>query len=162
MINGTSARKLSLLFWLLPPIFLFSSPLLSQERASPGGSSKESKRSDEEGRALYRIDVEDSIEAGLIEQQLKIKPEMVRDRSFYFYGDEETIELIRRYGYQPIRTNREDVLTRMVMVKKKNSEEDLLKAGVTVVLREREYWVVRGTLAFALAPATGTNRHILK
>jgi len=42
---------------------------------------------------------------------------------------------------------REDVLTRLVMViRKKGTEEDLAKAGTTVVLREREYWVVRATL----------------
>lgn len=146
MSRFASSRKPSLCLWFL--LFVFLSPLLSQGGTSSAQSSQESKRSDEEVRAFYRIDVEDPIEAGLIQQQLKIKPEMVRTGSFYFYGSEDTIELLRRYAYQPVRMNREDVLSRVVVVRKKNSEEeDLLKTGVTIVLREREYWVVRGTLA---------------
>lgn len=96
---------------------------------------------------LYRIEVEDSTEVGLVEQQLKIKPLVVRNREFYYYGNEEITELVRRYGYQPVRVDREDVLTRLVMVRNDaRGETDLVKAGVSVVLRERQYWVVRGTL----------------
>jgi len=115
-------------------------------RTLTGQAAQEYQKTDP-NQQLYRIDVEDSTEAGLVEQQLKIKPLVVRNRKFYYYGNEEITELVRRYGYQPVRVDREDVLTRLVMVRKDaRSETDLAKAGVSVVLREREYWVVRGTL----------------
>lgn len=95
---------------------------------------------------FFRIDVEDATEAGLVEQQLKIKPALVRDRLFYYYGNEEINELLRRYGYEPVRMNPEDVQTRVVRVIHRGEEEDLSKAGVTILLREREYWIVRATL----------------
>lgn len=114
---------------------------------STGRSAQEYKEPENPHQALYRIEVEDSVEAGLIEQQLKIKPVLVHNRALYYYGNEEINELLRRYQYAPVRVNKEDVLTRLVVVHRKTRDEsDLVKAGVTVVLREREYWVVRGTL----------------
>ena len=129
------------------PLFLICLLIvLGLEGASPGRSSQNYQQPNDTGRSFYRIDVEDSIEAGLIEQQLKIKPALIRSRSFYYYGDEKINRLLHSYGYEPVRVNRDDVLTRLVMVIRKGSEEDLVKAGTTVVLREREYWVVRATL----------------
>jgi hypothetical protein len=100
----------------------------------------------ERAGGFFRIEVEDAAEAALVEQQLKIKPAMVRDRSFYYYANEETNELLRRYGYEPARMNPEDVLIRIVRVIHKGEEEDLTRTGVTIVLREHEYWIVRATL----------------
>lgn len=145
MNSRTSARDPLLRSWLLFLICL--STLLSLEGTSSGRSSQDYQQPNDKGRSFYRIDVEDSIEAGLIEQQLKVKPVLIRSRSFYYYGNEDINQLLRRYGYEPVRVNREDVLTRLVVViTKKGTEEDLVKAGTTVVLREREYWVVRATL----------------
>jgi hypothetical protein len=115
-------------------------------RTLTGQAAKEHQKTDP-NQPLYRIEVEDSTEAGLVEQQLRITPLLVRNRDFYYYGNEEINRLLRPYGYEPVRVNREDVLTRLVRVsRKKGTEEDLAKAGTTVVLREREYWVVRATL----------------
>jgi hypothetical protein len=145
MNNGTSARTPLLRTWFL--FLICWSTLLSLEGASSGQSSQDHQQPHDKGASFYRIDVEDSIEAGLIEQQLKVKPTLIRSRSFYYYGNEEINQLLRRNGYEPVRVNRVDVLTRLVMViRKQGTEEDLAEAGVTVVLREREYWVVRATL----------------
>jgi hypothetical protein len=145
MNSRTSARNPLLRSCLLFLVCLLT--LLSLERTSAGQSSPNYQPPNDKGRSFYRIDVEDSIEAGLIEQQLKLKPTLIRSRSFYYDGTEEINQLLRRYGYQPVRVNREDILIRLVMVsRKKGGEEDLVKAGATVVLREREYWVVRATL----------------
>jgi hypothetical protein len=68
-------RRSSLGLWLAFLTFLLL--LRSQGGTSSGLSSQKPKCSEEEVRACYRIDAEDPIEAGLIEQQLKIKTEMV-------------------------------------------------------------------------------------
>ena len=120
-------------------------PFLGQERPSPTNTTQKSQSASERVQSLFRIDVEDAIEAGLVEQQLKIRPVLIRDRSLYYYGNEETNEQLRKYGYEPMRTNPEDVLTRVVRVTHKGDEEDLSKAGVTILLREHEYWIVRAT-----------------
>jgi hypothetical protein len=126
---------------------LLLQPVFGQEPTSSAPSTQEYKASDEKKQELYRIEVEDAIEAGLIEQQLRIKPAIVHGRFFYYYGNEENNELLERYGYEPVRVNREEVLTRVVRVIHKGEEEELSKAGVTVLLRERGYWIVRATLA---------------
>src|SRR4029077_10474117 len=126
MNSKTSARNPSLRSWLLVLVCL--STLLSLEATSPGQSSQNYQQPTDQGRSFYRIDVEDSIEAGLIEQELKVKPVLIRSRAFYYYGNEEANQLLRRYGYEPVRVKREDVLTRLVMViRKKGTEEDLAK-----------------------------------
>lgn len=124
----------------------FPRPFLGQEPPLLPNAMEKSQSGSERLQGFFRIDVEDAIEAGLVEQQLKIKPVLVRDRSLYYYGSEETNELLRRYGYEPVRMNPEDVQTRVVRVIHKGEEQDLSKAGVTILLREREYWIVRATL----------------
>jgi len=126
--------------WLSPRFFLAQEP-----RFAPATTQKPMS-STERAQGFFRIDVDDSTEANLVEQQLRIKPVLVRDRSLYYYGNEETNELLHRYGYQPVRMNPEDVLTRVVRVIHKGEEEDLTRTGVTIVLREREYWMVRATV----------------
>ena len=124
---------------------LWPQPFLGQEPPSPTSTTQKSQSASEKVQSLFRIDVEDAIEAGLVEQQLKIRPVLIRDRSLYYYGNEETNEQLRKYGYEPMRMNPEDVLTRVVRVIHKGDEEDLSKAGVTILLREHEYWIVRAT-----------------
>lgn len=96
-------------------------------------------------RGLYRIEVEDAVEAALIEQELRIRPELVRGRWFYFFGDERINQRLRELGYRPLPTDPEDIRTRVVRVALKGTEAELRDIGVTVVLREKQYWVVRAT-----------------
>ncbi len=121
--------------------------LLGQGQPPSATATQNPSQATEKSQRFLRIEVEDAIEAGLIEQQLKIKPALVRDRGFYYYGNEETNELLRRYGYEPVAVNPENVLTRVVRVTHRGTEEDLAKVGVVVILRESAYWIVRGTLA---------------
>ena len=97
-------------------------------------------------KQLFRIEVEDAIEAELITQQLKIKPQLVEGRSFFYCGNEETNKLLGSYGYEPSRADPEEVFKRVVRVIRKGSEEDLRDCGIVIILREREYWIVRATL----------------
>ncbi|HET8921850.1 MAG TPA: hypothetical protein VFN26_02520 [Candidatus Acidoferrum sp.] len=99
-----------------------------------------------EKKKLFRIEVEDAIEAELITQQLKIKPQLLEGHSFYYCGDEGTNKLLDDYGYDPVPTDPEEAFSRVVRIARKGNEEDLRDLGVTMVLREREFWVVRATL----------------
>ena len=97
-------------------------------------------------KQLFRIEVDDAIEAELITQQLKIKPQVVEGRSFFYCGDEEINKLLGSYGYEPSPADAEEAFSKVVRVAHKGNEEDLRDCGILIVLREREYWVVRVTL----------------
>jgi len=101
---------------------------------------------DSEKKKLFRIEIEDAIEAELITQQLKIKPQLVEGRSFYYCGGERTNKVFAEYGYDPTLADPEEVFSRVVRIARKGNEEDLRDLGLTLVLREREFWVVRATL----------------
>lgn len=94
---------------------------------------------------FYRIDVDDSTEAVLIEQELGIKPEVIRGRSFFYRGNEQINKRLQEFGYQPVATDPEDILSRVVRIPRRGKEAALRDVGVTVILRERTYWVVRAT-----------------
>lgn len=96
-------------------------------------------------RPLYRIEVEDASEAALIEQELKVKPELLQGRSFYYYGDESINKRLLALDYRPSPVDPDDIFTRLVRVERRGTEAALRDIGVTIVLRERSYWVVRGT-----------------
>lgn len=95
---------------------------------------------------LYRIEIEDADEAALIAQQLKIKPVLVRDRWFYYYGNDELNRRLNSLGYKPSPQNPDEILTRVARIGRKGQEERLRELGVTILLRERTYWIVNGTI----------------
>ena len=98
-----------------------------------------------QNKKLYRIEVEDADEAGLIQQELKINPEVVRGRYFYYFGDEILNRRLVPYGYSPIAVEQDEILTQVVRIAPPKDDAGVLRSGVTIVLRERENWYVRGT-----------------
>lgn len=125
-------------------------PVISQEPKDECRPTEDSIQKDAsqgpEKKKLFRIEVEDAIEAELITQQLKIKPQLLEGRSFYYCGSEQTNKLLAEYGYDPALADPEEVFSRVVRIARKGNEEDLRDLGLTLVLREREFWVVRATL----------------
>lgn len=95
---------------------------------------------------MYSIQLDDPIEAALIGQELKIKPVMVVGQQFYYFGDATLNDILRRYGYSPVRRNAADVLTRVVRMAPAKDAEGARRAGFTVLIREPRYWIVRVTL----------------
>jgi len=130
---------------LLPALSALAQRSQNECRTATGPAQQE-KSADLEKKKLFRIEVEDAIEAELITQQLKVKPELLQGRSFHYCGDEQTNKLLGSYGYEPALADPEDVFSRVVRLARKGNEEDLHDLGVTVVLREREFWVIRATL----------------
>jgi len=96
-------------------------------------------------RKLYRIEVEDADEAGLIEQELKLKPEVLRARYLYYFGDELLNRKLLSYGYAPIAVEEDEIVSKIVRIPPPRDESAVLRSGVKIVLRERESWYVRGT-----------------
>jgi len=96
-------------------------------------------------RKLYRIEVQDADEAGLIQQELKIKPEVVRGRYLYYFGDEVLNRRLISYGYSPIAVAQDEIFSRVVRITPPKDESVVLRSGVKIVLRERDSWYVRGT-----------------
>jgi hypothetical protein len=97
-------------------------------------------------RKLYRIEVEDADEAGLIQQELKIKPEVLRGRYFYYFGDEILNRKLVSYGYAPVAVAQDEILSKVVRIKPPRDESAVLRSGATIILREREAWYIRGTV----------------
>ena len=98
-----------------------------------------------EERPLYFIKVDDAVEAALIEQQLQLKPVMIRDGLFYYYGDERLNARLREFGYEPGVAEAGEVFERYVCVSRTDDENPLLEAGARILLREQEYWLVMAT-----------------
>ena len=96
-------------------------------------------------KKLYRIEVEDADEAGLIQQELKIKPEVVRGRYFYYFGDDVLNRRLIPYGYAPVPVEQDEILTRLVRIAPPKDDAVVLRSGAKIVLRERENWFVRVT-----------------
>jgi len=98
-----------------------------------------------QSRKLFRIEVEDADEAGLIQQELKIKPEVVRGRYFYYFGDEDINRRLIPYGYAPLAVQQDEIVTRLVRIAPPKDDSGVRRSGAQIVLRERESWYVRGT-----------------
>lgn len=97
------------------------------------------------GQPLYRIQVEDAAEAGLIEQELKVKPVVVRGRWFYYRGADDLNRRLRALGYSPVRVDPEEISTRVVRVTRRGRESAVRDVGATILLSEPRAWVVRAT-----------------
>lgn len=99
------------------------------------------------GPPLLRIDVEDADEARLVEQELKLRPVRARGRTLYFDRTADVEQRLRGAGFEPVAADPEEGAAEVVVVRRMGPETRLADAGARVVLREREYWIVRVTPA---------------
>lgn len=121
--------------WLVVSLsVLFWSYLDAFAQGGPGGA---------QGRQLYRIEIADAEEAGLLDQQLKLKPELLRGRAFFFYGDDALNRRLRELGYQPVKEDQDEIFTQVLRVRRKGAEAALRELGALIILRETNYWVVK-------------------
>lgn len=115
----------------------------SRQSVRGGRQGGQATGGDAQRRDLYSIRVADAEEAALVEQQLKIKPELLRGRTFYYYGDKALNNRLQELGYRPMKENRDEVFTRIVRVTRRGRERSLSELGALILLREPRYWVVR-------------------
>lgn len=105
---------------------------------------------------VYQVAIEDPGEAAIIMQQLKITPMLVESHTMYFVDSAGAAKRLREAGYEPARASAEQIETRIVHVPVRGAEPELLATGVKLINREKDYWVVSGTLAqLALLPRLG-------
>lgn len=98
-----------------------------------------------DGEKFQRIEVEDVIEAGLIEQELGIRPEKIVGRSFYYWGTEELNRRLADFGFNPVAAHPRDIATLVVRAEGRRPLADLREAGILVILEEPDYLIVRVT-----------------
>ena len=98
-------------------------------------------------RPIFSIAIADQAEVEILMQQLKLEPVYVRDGVLYFYEDPDITGRLRELGYTPKASNPYEVFERVVRIDVKGDERELSKTGVLLINRERDYWVVRGSLA---------------
>lgn len=97
---------------------------------------------------LYRVPVEDAAEAALIQQQLKLVPVQVRDRWFYYRGDERLNARLKELGYEPQTVDPKELQVQFFRIEGIAGEEGqraLADIGARVLIREPKYWIVRVT-----------------
>lgn len=97
-------------------------------------------------RPIFSIAVGDDIEAALVQQKLGVEPLRVEGHTFYFHDTPGIRAKLAEYGYTPTRQSSYAVYQRVVRVAKRGDEKDLARFDVTLINRENDYWVVRGTI----------------
>jgi hypothetical protein len=97
-------------------------------------------------RAIFSITIGDAIEAALLQQQLGLEPLRVDGNTLYFYDTGGIRAKLATYGYTPTKQNPFAVYQRVVRVSKRGHEADLARFEITLINRERDYWVVRGSI----------------
>lgn len=104
-------------------------------------------------RQVQSIQVGDADEAALLQQELKIEIQQVKDkRLFYFAGSKDIDARLSELGYSIRKEDLMQVYDKYVQVTVNGKVPDssksaeLEKLGVTVINKEEKYWVIRGTL----------------
>lgn len=124
--------------------FRIEVPKQGDERKNGEGGEQEGRQ-----RPMFRIELEEPVELGLLRERFKIEPVRVDGRRVYYYGDEQTNRALGAIGYRPEPVNPDDVLTKVVRVRSKEpdaKEAAIIETGARVLLREDNEWTVRGTL----------------
>jgi len=124
-------------------IFILGCAPGSPEKPEPP-ESRESRKSMDK-RQLFRIEVEDADEAGLIEQQLGLKPERIMGGMFYYYGDDKLNKRLAEYDYRPEAVDPNEVFGRLAVVKDVRDEKALREMGVRILLREETHLIIHAT-----------------
>lgn len=97
-------------------------------------------------RPLFSIEVGDEIEAALIQQKLGLAPLRLEGRTLYFHDGADTRKKLAELGYVASQADPYRVYERVVRVARRGDEPALRRAGVTLINREPDYWIVRGSL----------------
>ena len=94
----------------------------------------------------YSVAVDDPDEIALLTQQLKLTQVRATRGKVYFSADASQLGRLREFGYEVTQADPEAVDYRVLRVRRRGSEEDLRSQGITIIAREKAYWVISGTL----------------
>jgi hypothetical protein len=98
---------------------------------------------------ILAVAVGDAIEAALLEQQLRVAPVRLDGTTLYLYDRGDIRARLESLGYEPQRVNGADVAQRVARVSRRGAApgEEIAQFGVSVINRERDHWVVTGSVA---------------
>jgi hypothetical protein len=145
-------KTLGLLFVLLVAIPVVGCRTLHQQEAD---------LSTPEPAPIYRVEVADGDEAALLRQQLEIKPIRQEGLALFFRATDATLTRLHELGYWPQLADPGSLFFRVVEICRKGSEQKLTESGVTILLRKKKTWVVRGNLT-QLRLLKAQRYHVLK
>jgi len=94
----------------------------------------------------YAIATDDPDEIALLTQQLKLTHVTATRGTIYFEADAGQLSRLRELGYQITQADPEAVDFRVLRVRRRGTEEELREQGITIIAREKTYWVVSGKL----------------
>jgi len=94
----------------------------------------------------YSIATADPDEIALLTQQLKLTGVTATPGAIYFEADAGQLSRVKELGYQVTQVDPEVVDYRIVRVRRRGSEEELRAQGITIIAREKTYWIVSGKL----------------
>lgn len=99
-----------------------------------------------EARPLQVLEVEDATETALLVQELGLAPVATAGRRVYFRAQGDLLQRLAALDYQVIDTDANDVLTRTMWVLGPRKEAPLHEVGLRILRREKDGWIVSGTL----------------
>jgi hypothetical protein len=110
-----------------------------------GGASLE--LTPQEARPIAAVEVADAAEVALLVQEVKLEPVRREGSSLIYVRDERVEARLEELGYEPRPVNPHDTYRRVVRVDRRGEEDALPAAGVRMINREEDHWVVEGSLA---------------
>jgi hypothetical protein len=94
----------------------------------------------------YSITTNDPDEIALLTQQLKLTGVTATPGAVYFEADAGQLGRLRELGYQVTQADAEAVDYRIVRVRRRGTEEELRAQGITIISREKTYWIISAKL----------------
>ncbi len=98
-------------------------------------------------RPVHSIQVGDAAEIALLQQERKLELLRRDGSTLYFYGNPELNKRLHALGYEPEPANPYRVFQRVLRVARHGDENALAAAGLRIVNREEDHWVVQGPIA---------------
>lgn len=95
----------------------------------------------------YAIAIDDPDEIALLTQQLKLGRVTATRGAVHFDADAAQLGRLRELGYDVTQIDTEAADYSVLRVLRRGSEEELRTQGITIIAREKNYWVVSGSLA---------------
>ncbi|MDX1999998.1 MAG: hypothetical protein SF066_19955 [Thermoanaerobaculia bacterium] len=99
-----------------------------------------------EARPLQVLEVEDATETALLVQELGLVPLATAGRRVFFRAEGDLLQRLTALDYQVVDTDANDVLTRTMWVSGPSQEAPLHEVGLRILRREKDGWIVSGTL----------------
>jgi hypothetical protein len=98
---------------------------------------------------LYSIKADDATEVEVLKQQFKLDVVLVENNEVYFHATNEALlKQLTDMGYAaPAQHAPDDVYSLFGKVTGTYSEEEIIKSGVSVVNREKDYVIVYGSIS---------------